>query len=308
MKLRKKSFRWALYESLRQVEREEAFRLLIWAVSALPPPWDSIWKGVGRKPTDARALTIVTIWQELEGKPERVYTSDLERDKKHLKMLGLEHAPHRTAIYRTRKKLSEEYARQLNHKILERLKPSAKKLGADATGLRQSKQDAAWSSTNSTRRRDYYKLHALFNLETNALEAFEATAGTSHECRLLGQLVKGVDDIEYLVADSGYLSRKNCRIVAEKGGVPFIKPKKNSRMRAFGCWPWRDMVTLFRKHPLAFQKVYRFRQRVEAAWHSLKSLTGDYVRSRTEQTRKSEVWSKITCYNLIWTIRGKHGF
>jgi len=86
MKRRKKVFNWALYENLRQVERDEAFRLLKWAVDSLPPPWDSRWKGIGRKPYDARALTVVTIWQEIEGKPERAYTADLERDKERLRM------------------------------------------------------------------------------------------------------------------------------------------------------------------------------------------------------------------------------
>jgi hypothetical protein len=131
MMRRKKRFNWAFYENLRQIECEEAFRLLKWAAGLLPLPWDSGWKGIGRKPYDAGALTVVTIWQEIEGKTERAYTADLERDKEHLRMQGLEHAPHRTALYRTRKRLSEEYMRQLNQKILERVKPS-KKLGADA--------------------------------------------------------------------------------------------------------------------------------------------------------------------------------
>jgi len=38
VKRRNKEFKWALYESLRQVEREEAFRLLKWIVDSLPPP------------------------------------------------------------------------------------------------------------------------------------------------------------------------------------------------------------------------------------------------------------------------------
>lgn len=97
------------------------------------PAWDCGWKGVGRKPYDARALTVLTIWQDIEGKPERVYTADLERDKKCLQMLGLEHAPHITALYRTRKRLSEKYMEKLNRRILERLKP-ARKVSADATG------------------------------------------------------------------------------------------------------------------------------------------------------------------------------
>ena len=70
MKRRKKVFNWALYENLHQIERDMAFRLLKWAVDSLPPPWDSGWKGIGRKPYDARALTVVTVWQEIAGKCE----------------------------------------------------------------------------------------------------------------------------------------------------------------------------------------------------------------------------------------------
>jgi len=307
MKRGKKDFNWALYENLRKMERWEAFRLLKWAVDSIPPPWDSRWKGIGRKPYDARALTVVTIWQEIDGKPERAYTADLERKREHLRLLGLEHAPSRTALHRTREKLSEEYMRQLNQKILERPKP-AKKVGADATGLRQSRRDCAWSSTSEEGRRGYVKLHALFNLETRTVETFEATPGTEHECGHLEGLLTNIEDIECLVADAGYLSRRNCGLVAEKGGVPYIKPKKNSIMKAKGCYTWKSMVTLFRKHPRVFNRFYGLRQRVEAGWHSLKSLVGDIVRSKTEKTKNAEIWSKITCYNLIWTIRGSYGF
>jgi len=280
MKRLKKRFRWALYENLRQIEREEAFRLLKWAADPLPPPWDSSWKGIGRKPHDSRALTVLTVWQEIEGKAERAYTADLEREKEFLHLLGLEHAHHRTALYRTRKMLSEDYMKRLNQKIPERLKP-AKKVDPDATGLRQSRRDCAWSSTSNSGRRQYLKLHALFNLESRTLEAFEATPGTEHESRHLEGLLADLDNIECLVADSGYLSRKNCRLAAEKGGTPYIKPKKNSLEKAMGCWPWKHMVTLFRNHPRIFNRFYRLRQKVEAAWHSLKSVVRDLVRSRT---------------------------
>lgn len=152
------------------------------------------------------------------------------------------------------------------------------------------------------------KLHALFNLETRTVETFEATLGTEHECRHLEGLLSNLDDIECLVADAGYLSRKNCRLTADKGGEPYIKPRKNILMKAKGCWPWKRMVTLFRRHPRIFNRFYRLHQRVEAGWRSLKSLVGDVVRCRTIRTVKAEIWSKITCYNLIWTIRTSYGF
>ncbi|MFQ6077233.1 MAG: transposase [Candidatus Bathyarchaeia archaeon] len=296
-----------MYESLRQIEREAAFRLLKWAVDSLPPPWDSRWKGIGRKPYDARALTVVTIWQEIEGKAERAYTADLERDKERLRLLGLKHAPHRTALYRTRRRLSEGYMRRLNRRILEGLK-AARRLGADATGLRQSKQEPSWSSAGEESRRGYVKLHALFDLESGTIHAMEATRGSEHECTHLEALLADVDEVECFVADAGYLSRRNCRLVAERGGVPYIKPKKNSREKAGGCWPWKSMVTLFRKHPRLFNRVYGLRQRVEAGWRSLKSMVGDLIRNRTTQTVTAEIWAKIVCYNLIWTIRRSHGF
>ena len=106
----------------------------------------------------------------------------------------------------------------------------------------------------------------------------------------------------------GYLSRMNCKLIAEKRGIPHIKPEKNTLMKAKGCWPWKNMVTLFKEHPRIFNRLYKLRQRVEAGWHSLKSIVGDIIRDRTKQTIKTEIWSKITCYNLIWTIRGSYGF
>jgi len=78
-------------------------------VDLLPLPWDSGWKGIRRKPYNARALAVLTIWQEIEGKLERAYTADFERDKKRLHMLSLERSPHGTALYRTKKRLSEDY-------------------------------------------------------------------------------------------------------------------------------------------------------------------------------------------------------
>lgn len=83
--------------------------------------------------------------------------------------------------------------------------------------------------------REYVKLHALFRLETRIVETFEATQGTQHECKHLEWLLTSLGDIECLVAEASYLCRRNCKLVAEKGDTPYIKPKKNSSMKAEGC-------------------------------------------------------------------------
>jgi len=110
--------------------------------------------------------------------------------------------PTEQLLYRTRKRRSEEYMEKLNRRILERLKP-AKKVGTDATGMRQSKRDCAWSSASLGLQKEYIKIHGLFNLETGTVEAFEATKGTEHECKHLPDLLTPLDYIECFVADQG---------------------------------------------------------------------------------------------------------
>jgi len=47
-------------------------------VDLLLPPWDSGWKSVRHKPYDAGALTALTVWQEIEVKLERAFTTDFK--------------------------------------------------------------------------------------------------------------------------------------------------------------------------------------------------------------------------------------
>lgn len=121
--------------------------------------------------------------------------------------------------------------RRLNRKVLERLEGS-RRLGADATDLRQFSRAAVWSNARRGDQRGYVKLHALFDLETGAIREVEATQGSRHESPVLASLLAGVDDLEAFDADPGYLSRRDLRLVADRGGAPYIKPKRNSTLKA----------------------------------------------------------------------------
>lgn len=59
-------------------------------------------------------MTFVRVWQEIEGKCKRAYMANLDGEKERLRMRGLKHAPNKTTLYRTRKRLSEQYMRRLN--------------------------------------------------------------------------------------------------------------------------------------------------------------------------------------------------
>jgi len=48
-----------------------------------------------------------------------------------------------------------------------------------------------------------------------------------------------------------------------------------------------------REHPHVFNRFYKLRQRVEAGWHSLKSVVGDIIRNRTKQTSPPSASAEI---------------
>lgn len=50
---------------VRRMEQWEAFRLLKFAVDSLASSWNSDWKGVGGKPYDTKALTVVMVRQNI---------------------------------------------------------------------------------------------------------------------------------------------------------------------------------------------------------------------------------------------------
>ncbi len=61
------------------------------------------------------------------------------------------------------------------------------------------------------------KLYLISNAETKSLKSFTITPGNKHESPYLEELLDTIDVMHSLLADSGYLSRKNCDLVDKKG-------------------------------------------------------------------------------------------
>ncbi len=74
-----------------------------------------------------------------------------------------------------------------------------------------------------------------------------------------------------------------------KGRQPYMKSKRNSLIKARGCWIWKTMVTLYRKHLHIFNCFYKLHQRIEAGWHSLKSIVDNLIRNKTNHNNRNLV-------------------
>ena len=116
---------------------------------------------------------------------------------------------------------------------------------------------------------------------------------------MLKDLLKGIEnDNGTLCADSAYLSRRNCNLVAKKGRTPYIKPKKNSRMKPKGSQAWRSMITLYREDRKMFDRHYHQRSLVESVYSVLKTVFGNHLTSRRRKAQRRELMCRVVAYNI----------
>lgn len=117
----------------------------------------------------------------------------------------------------------------------------------------------------------------------------EVTDGEANDSPQLGNLLKSLDDVEAVAADSGCLSRKNCDLIEAIGAKPYIKPKKNIIIvRSHGSKAWKDMLLDYMERPDEWNKLYYFRSSAETAFSAIKRKFGHQLSSiRRDLQRKN---------------------
>ena len=146
-------------------------------------------------------------------------------------------------------------------------------------------------------------------MKWRTIVSFHFTQSYVHEVNHLEPLLESLWDIGNVLADSGYLSRENCRIIVSKGGTPYIRPKRNTNGKGiFGKrivnWdPFKEMVENYQKNPQKWMKVYHQRSNIEAVFSSLKRKLGGYVFSIKRKIQHVEIALKIIIYNLMILVR-----
>jgi hypothetical protein len=146
-------------------------------------------------------------------------------------------------------------------------------------------------------------------MKWRAIISFHFTRTYVHEVNHLEPLLEPLWGIGNVLADSGYLSRDNCRLIVSKGGPPYIRPKKDTNGKGiFGkryvYWdPFIEMVERYQKNPDEWMKVYHQRSNIEAVFSALKRKLGGYVSSIKRNIQHVEIALKIIVYNLMILAR-----
>ena len=65
-------------------------------------------------------------------------------------------------------------------------------------------------------------------MKWRSIISFHFTRVRIHEVTQLEKLLESLWELGNVYADSGYLSVNNCWVIKEKGGTPYIRPKKTT--------------------------------------------------------------------------------
>jgi len=146
-------------------------------------------------------------------------------------------------------------------------------------------------------------------MKWRSIVSFHFTRTYVHEVNHLEPLLESLWDIGNVLADSGYLSRENCRLIYSKGGTPYIRPKKNTTgkgwcgKRHIYCDPFTEMVEQYQKDTKKWMTTYHQRSNIEAVFSALKRKLGGYVSSIKRNIQHVEIALKIIVYNLMILAR-----
>ena len=176
--------------------------------------------------------------------------------------------------------------------------------GPDGTGLAtSSKQNYESDRAKDQTSKGYEKIIVMVGLKYKIISAFKyACKPTDHESpyfeSLLAQTARRYRRVGLVAGDSAFLSRVNCDLVANVGGVPRFYPKKGSTLRQKGSKAWRLMLEDLMVDPQKWLEDYHRRSNVEGCFSTLKRDNSLPLRKVLDDRRQQEAFSRACNLNL----------
>ena len=140
-------------------------------------------------------------------------------------------------------------------------------------------------------------------MKWRSIISFHFTRVRVHEVTQLEKLLEPIWEIGDVYADSGYLSANNCWVIRGKGGIPYIRPKKNIKPKRKNNTAFSEMIENYFENTAEWMKKYHQRSNIEAVFSAMKRKLGGYVTSIKRCIQHTEVALKIIVYNLMILVK-----
>jgi len=172
----------------------------------------------------------------------------------------------------------------------------------DGTGMPTSiKQNYANDRSDEKKKATYEMLIGMVGVHTKLFTA-AAMQGPGSESPCLPPLLEETaslyDEINLVNGDAGYLSRENCRAIAEKGAIPRIFPKTGITLDAKGVFAYTKMLLALISDPQKWLEDYHKRSISESVNSSFKRKFLRPLSRRIDARRNVEAYARVVAYNI----------
>ena len=269
---------------------------VITTVNQLPPPWKP--HPLGRRGHDPRTVAVCCLLKEgfnltYDGIEAYLHDSD---DLHH----QYDTLPGHSVIHRGMTQLSLSYIRRVMHRVIRSLRRRKMTIAVDSTGFR-TQNSSLWYDIRIGRhntRKDCIKLHISVDIDTGIIHGFTLSSWKRHDSREFSRLVTHLPRLGCVLGDKALSSRRNCQLVADKKGVPYLHFRDNATGTAKGHPAWRISFRAYHQDTGAWLAVYHLRSIVESVFSSIKKRWRSYLVSRKPWMQKKELALKVVTYNV----------
>ena len=228
----------------------------------------------------------------------------MRSDQRIYSLLNLEKLPGKSTIQRGMDMLTMDLLREFNRLLIQSWISRKLNILIDATGIRIIGR-SIWYCLRIRKtisKRDCDKVHLAVCSDTLLALNWFITEGKKHDSPFFQRLLTPFRLLGVVLADLGYLSRKNFQFVADRNGSAFIPFKSNSMGQSLGSPAWKWAFNLWKVVPMLYKSIYNQRSKIEAVFFALKNRYGDQLYSKTVYRRRREFALRLLAYNVRLVI------
>ena len=283
--------------SVQKTFLEKAIELLLSIAITLP---EQVIVKRGPKPYDYRKVLVICVLRVLLRKTYADYEIEMRHDKRICDPLGFEILPGKSTIQRGLGSFKMNLLREFNRLLIQNWINRRVDVLIDASGIRIIGRSIWYSIRIKKRvsRRECDKVHLAVCKDTLLALNWFITEGKKNDCPFFTKLLEPIKFLGSVLADAGYLSRKNYQYATDNGGCAFIAFKKNSTAKAKSSPAWKWAFHLWNAVPMLFKSIYNQRSKVEAVFSVLKKRYGDRLHNRGAYRRRREFALRLLAYNV----------
>ena len=274
-----------------------AIELILGIVMILP---ENDCQKQGPRPYDYRMVLSLCIFRILLRKTYADYEIEMRADQRICKILGLQILPRKSTIQRCLAQTKMEMLRTINFILLEDWMKRKLNILLDASGIRIVGR-SVWFSLRAKRpisRRECDKIHIAICSDVHVILNWFITEGKRHDSPFFRRLLNPFKFLGFVLADVGYLARKNVQYVFDKKGAVFIPFKKGNTAKPKSHPAWKFLFQLWGRAWSLCKGIYNQRSKVEAVFAALKKRYGDNLYSKGTLIRRREMAMRFLAYNI----------